>query len=115
MKNLSEDWLHIQLTHDVSASAANSYWKLALASFPALQAAKENSDVRKNTPGFEHLRRKLYSESCPEVTMNFCFLNKNTSEIEKVTCQKSPAKRFPKSKYIKLYEEAHIKVIFPFL
>lgn len=76
-----------------------------------LNAANGQWQSDKNVPGFIHLRRKLYSEICPQVHMKCVYLNKTTDSIEIVHCTKDPGNRYPKSNYIKLFEEAHIKVI----
>ena len=113
LKTFSSKWLLSQLTHNVSLTAANAFWQLSLNFLPVLLEAKENSLVKKNTPGFIHQKRKLYDEMCPKVHMKFVFLNRITNEIETIECEKDPSRRFPKSTHIKLYEEAHIKVNIP--
>ena len=110
LENLAKKWLYVQLTNDVSAAATNSFWKLALSSFPQLLAAKEESNVNKNVPGYIHLRRQLYND-CPPVHMKYAYQNKGTGEIVVVSSVNCPARNFPKTQFIKLYEEAHIKVI----
>ena len=109
LKKLRNEWLLVKLTHNVSAAAANSFWSLSM-SLPSLLAAKDNCGVRKNVPTFEHLKRQLYLEKCPKIHMSFAFLNNDTQAIEIFHGQKWPRKRFPKSKYLLLYEEAHIEV-----
>ena len=113
LKNLSEKWLMVQLTHQVSAAAANSFWDSAVQSIPNLMECKKRSSVKKNVPGFIHLRQKLYND-CPEVHMKFVYLNKSTQEVEVVHASKSPDRRYPKSTHVKLYEEAHVKVKYSF-
>ena len=110
LSQLSESWLMAQLTHNVSAAATNCFWDIALRSFPALSDARERSMRKKNVPGYIHLRRQLYKERCPEVHMRFAYLNKDSGTIEVVDCKNDPGQRFPRSKYTKLFEEAHIKV-----
>lgn len=108
--SLSKKWLLIQLTHDVSAAAANAFWDVALTFFPGLAAAKKNCGAIKKVPGYIHLRRKLYDDICPPINMTFAFLNKNTRNTEEIESKKDPSRQFPRSQYTKLYEEAHIKV-----
>lgn len=100
----------LQLTHDVSAAGANSFWKLAMTSIPSLINAREKFEIGKHVPGFIHQRRQMYKEYCPDIHMKFVYYNKNTHDIETFEGSTCPRKRFPKIKYIKLYEEAHIKV-----
>lgn len=104
----------VQLTHHVSAAAANSFWKLGVHKLHPLLAQKEDSGITKNVPGFIHLRRQLHEDQCPEIHMKFVYMNRETKAIETVHGSKAPIKQFPKSKFIKLYEEAHIKVKYIF-
>ena len=112
LQNLSKKWLVTQLTHEVSAAATNSFWQLSTELFQQLFEAKARDDVSKNIPGFIHLRRKLYKDSSlsPKIYMKFVFLNKTTNAIETVHCERSPSRQYSKANYIKLYEEAHVKV-----
>ena len=112
LEKLSKKWINVQLTHRVSATAANSFWKLAVESFPPLSLARQKDQVKKNVPCLIHQRRKLYKESCPVIHMTFVYLNRSTQAIENVQCKEAPTRKFPKNKYLKLYEEAHIKVYF---
>lgn len=110
LQALSEKWLLVQLTHNVSAAATNSFWQYVVDFFPALFLAKEKSNVNKNIPGYIHQRRKLYNDICPEIHMKFVYLNRSTGVIETILCNKDPSQKYPKAKYLKLYEEAHINV-----
>lgn len=110
-QNLNEKWLAVQLTHNVSASATNAFWEVAFQLVPELMQHKRQEMVEKKIPGFIHLRRKLYDRKCPKVEMKFVYLNKNTQEIEVVNTNKNPRLTYNKANYVKLYEEAHVKVI----
>ena len=109
--SITKKWLLIQLTHNVSAAATNSFWDAAFDSIPMLNAAKGRWQSDKDVPGFINLRRKLYTKICPQVHMKFVYLKKSTNSIETVHCTKDPGKRYPKSQFMKLFEEAHIKVL----
>ena len=110
LESITKKWLLIQLTHNVSAAATNSFWQASFDSIPILCAVKERCNIDVNVPGFIHIRRKLYSNICPTVHMKYVFLERSTNSIEVVHCTKDPGKRYLKSRYTKLYEEAHIKV-----
>ena len=110
LNQLSEKWLLVQLTHDVSATATNSFWDAAMKLLPDLLQQKETTDARKKIPGFIHLRNKQFKEKCPEVHVKHVYLNKGTQEI--VISNNNADQNYPKSHYKKLYEEAHVKVIF---
>ena len=107
---MAEKWLLIKLTHQVSASATNAFWKAALDYIPELIKSKERDSVARPIPGFIHLRRLMYKGKCPTVQMKFAFLNRTTDQIEIVHCQTNPGRMYNRAKFVKLYEEAHVKV-----
>ena len=112
LEGLAKKWQLTQLTHNVSVAAANSFWNLSLSLIPGVFNAKENSvPNNKQVPGFVHMRRKLYKDISPPIHMKFVYLNRSTNMVETIHCSSAPRQRFPKSQYIKLYEEAHIKVL----
>ena len=110
LATLSKKWLNVQLTHQVSAAATNSFWAIANTFLPVISAAKDKCNVNKNVPGFVHIRRTMKKQMCPEVQMKFVYLNKNTRAIEVVHSKTSPDHKYNQSCYEKLYEEAHISV-----
>ena len=112
LHELSKKWLMIQLTHNVSAAATNSFWDASMSLIPGLLEARQNLETNSKIPGFIHTRRKLYQDMCPPVQMTFAYLSKVTGEIEYVECTTAPTRTYPKSLFTKLYEEAHIKVIY---
>lgn len=114
LDSLYKQWLLVQLTHNVSAAATNSFWRIAFEFIPTLCRIREQRNIKKKVPGYIHIRRNLYDDICQKVHMKFAFLNKSNNSIEVVECDKAPDKRYPRSRYIKLYEEAHVKVM-PFL
>lgn len=110
LNTMSEQWLMVQLTHNVSAAATNSFWNLAFKQMPNLLRMKSEQSVKKNVSGFIHMRRKLYQLKCPKVHMKFVYMNKTTQEIEVVNTTKNPRHTYTRANYVKLYEEAHVKV-----
>lgn len=111
LQKFSEKWLLVQLTHQVSGAAANSFWKLSMETLPKLLEARSNEEVTKHVPGFIHQRRTLYKERCPDIYMTSTYLNTTTGHIEVVKSTTTPMGKYRNSNYTKLYEEAHIKVI----
>ena len=105
---LAKKWLNIQLTHEVSASATESFWKAAMGLIPPLFEHRRQFEIKKKVPGYKHLRRQLFKDNCPEISMKFAFMKRSDRSIEVVDCNIAPTRS--KSEYIKLYEEAHIKV-----
>ena len=108
LDELSKKWLNVQLTHEVSASATESFWKTAMNLMPPLFEHRNRLHIQKNVPGYKHLRRQLYNDFCPEITMTFAFMKISDQSIEVIEC--NTAQTRSKSEYIKLYEEANIKV-----
>lgn len=52
LKAFSNQWLHNQLTHQVSLAAGNSFWILAMKYIPKLMEMKENEGVTRKIPQF---------------------------------------------------------------
>lgn len=80
-------------------------------SIPDLFKHREQFNVQRKVPCYEHMRRQLYSVNCPKIHMQYAFLKISDNSIHIVDCENAPIKRFPRSEYEKLYEEGHIKVI----
>ena len=112
LDSLAKKWLLTQSTHQVSAAAANSFWEVSMNLIPKMLGVREKFNIKKKVPGFIHLRRKLNEDLCPPIHMKFVYLERSTNTIVEVNCSEDPGKRYPKSKYQKLYEEAHFKVNF---
>ena len=113
LNGMTRKWYLTQLNHKVSASAADEFWKLGKEIWPKLMQAKEEESIRRKTPLFQNQRKKLSKELCPEVHMEFGFLNVSTGVTHKVSSHSTPCKEFDRNpEFIKLYEEAHIKVKF---
>ena len=112
LKQLSKKWIGAQLTHHVSATAADTFWDTAMELIPKLMSLKDRDSVDRKTPKFPQQRKKLYSNYCPPVKMRFAFKHKATGAIETVDSDATPLKRFQRnSDYVKIYEEAHVQVI----
>lgn len=111
LKAMSRKWYSAQLNHKVSATAAEAFWKIAKTYWPKIVQAKQSEEVEKSTPLFPNQRKKLDKQLCPEIHMEFGFLNVTTGEVETVNSMTAPLKDYERNpNYIKLYEEAHIKV-----
>ena len=112
LNSLSRKWFSAQLSHKVSAKAANHFWDLSIQSFPNLLKLKEREGRVKKIPKFIQQRRKLNSNHSPNVKMEFAFKNKNDGSITKVTSTSTPLKALQRNPdYVKLYEIATVKVI----
>ena len=108
VEELVKEWLLIELTHNVSKHATDSFWKLALKYFPQLNEyiAQGNKILQ-----FQQLRKKLYSSYAPDVSMCVAFQNRETDTVHELEDIVSiPKTRFPPNQYKKLYETAKVKV-----
>ena len=112
LQTLSQKWLDVELTHNVSKSASNAFWNLAKTHFHSLFIQKQVQGISKKTPMFTHLRNKLYDSHCLPVNMEFGYVHKRSGQLSFVTSEKTPLSRFPTSTYKKVFEVASLKVIF---
>lgn len=112
LDSFSKNWLLTQLTHKVSARATNRFWDESMKFMPKLLELRSLQAPQKKIPKFINQRRKLYSDKCPEVKMEFAFKHKSTGVIKKVESSSAPLKALQHNEnYIKLYEIASVKVI----
>lgn len=109
--SFSKEWLNTQLTHRVSLTASNCFWKLALKYIPKIHELKTAENIKKKIPQYLQVKKNLYQDHCPEIRMSFVFLNKADGSIIKVQDDHTPLNQFLRnSQYQLLYEEAHIEV-----
>ena len=111
LKDLSEQWLVVEITHSVSKSATNSFWKIAKEKFHGLFEAKQRQNVKKKAPMFDHTRRIL-NKQAPEVDLEIGYIKNSTGELViEENLRKTPVKEYPPSEYTKAYEIASVKVL----
>ena len=112
-QSFSKQWLHAQLTHHVSLAASNEFWNLSFQYVSKMVEMKEKEKVRRKIPQFLQARKNIYTEISPRIFMTFAFLNKEDGTITCVDVEKTPLDKFQRNpQYQKLYEEAHIEVIY---
>ena len=110
-KSFSKQWLHAQLHHHVSLSAASHFWKLAFQYVGPLMDLKAAEHNRKKIPGFLHERQVIHKDICPPVKMTFAFLDKSDNSVVEVHEDHTPLNHYERNpRYKKLYESAHIEV-----
>lgn len=110
---MSNQWLQVQLTHKVSLTAANAFWKLSFKHLKEIFDLKEAEGVKRKIPQFQQVRKNIYKDLCPDVKMRFAFLNKNDNTVIIVEDDKTPMNKYQRNpQYQKLYEEARIEVNF---
>ena len=104
IEELAKKWLNIELSHHVSKTASNEFWKVALQIIPKLVPMKK-------TPTFPTLRKKMYGSLIPPINLHIAYENKATGEVQYVDQESTPISAFPVSDYTKLFEVATVKVI----
>ena len=78
---------------------------------PNLIDLKNQENIQKPTAKFIQQRRKLYSQYCPEIHMEFAFKNKQDGSIRQISSLSAPLKELQNNReYIKLFEISHIEV-----
>ena len=113
LEHVSKEWVKNELDHNVSKVASQEMWKLAKTWFHRLFLAKETQNVTRKTPSITHLRRKMYDKYVPPIKMQFGYENKETGEVTVVDdTEVTPRARFPPNQYRKLWEIAHLEVMF---
>ena len=108
LEDLVKQWLLIELTHSVSKHATESFWKLALEFFPLLTSFNGKKILQ-----FQQLRKKLYTEYVPDISMCVTFQDRSTDELHILQDITSiPKNRFPPQQSKKLYETAKVQASF---
>ena len=111
LEELTRQWLLIEIDQNVSKACSDSFWNLAQKWFPRLQACKEKQRIKRKTPQFTHIRRKMYHEKTPKVHLDIAYKNKETGEVEVIEdVEKIPVNKYPPNKFTKLYESASVHV-----
>ena len=106
LKKLQSEWLLLESSHKVSKTATDLFWKVALKLFPKLKTSIGN----KRTCQFKTIRRKMYDDCVPEVSLEIGYKNKRTGDVQVVNERCTPVKQFPPSQFEKFYEIGSLKV-----
>ena len=110
-QSFSNQWLHTHLTHHVSLAASNQFWQLAFKFVSNIEDLKHQENNSRKIPQFLQVRKNIYTDNCPKVTMTFAYLNKNDQSIIHVNVDQTPINDFDRNpQFQKLYEEAHVDV-----
>lgn len=101
----------LELNHRVSKSGSSQFWSLAMDAIPKLIDAKRVTQNQKKIPQFRSMRNKLHDDHLPKISLEVAYRRKDTGDILILQdLEKIPVKKFPRSKYQKLYESASVKV-----
>ena len=110
-KSFSNQWLHAKLTHHVSLTAANAFWKLSFQYVGRLLQMKIDQNIKRKIPQFPQVKKVLYKNMCPDVKMSCAFLDKTNNSITHIAENDEQFSIIQgDANYQKLYEEAHIEV-----
>ena len=110
LHTLSKKWLEIELCHNVSNSASDAFWELATSHVYNMFKVKNDAGIKKKTPQFSHLRKKLSARYCLPVRLDFIYKCNSTGRLTKVLdSSKTPTSRFPPSSYTKVLEIGTVK------
>ena len=111
LKDVSKDWLLIEINHDVSKTATDAFWQLATKKLPELFEVKKLRNVQRKTPQFQQIRNTLQNKNTPEIKMQFGYIHKSTGEMSiEDDLHKAPISKYPASQYQKAYEIATVDV-----
>ena len=111
LEYLAQQWILTEIDHQVSKVAANAFWLLAKTWFKKLFHAKEMQKIKRKTPCFEHLRRRIHTANVPPIQMDIAYEHKATGEVSIVNEFITPKSRFPPNEFEKIWEVAHVKVM----
>ena len=109
-QDFCQEWMTTELDHTVSKVASNKFWTVAFKFIPRLLCLKKEQKVKKKIPNFDQIRRNLYDENTPEVTMEIGYKCKETNEVTIVHDNVTSKNTFPRQEYDKMYEIATVKV-----
>lgn len=105
-EDLKSKWLLIEIDHSVSKCASENFWKTGLQYFHRLHTAYG----RKRTSQFNSIRRQMYKDKIPDIDIEIAYKEKASGEVVMVNDTVTPVKRFPQSRYEKLYEIGTVQV-----
>ena len=95
----------VQMKHNVSATASNTFWDLAFNFIPQVLEKR-----KRKVPKFIQQRRKLVKNNCPPVFLEYYYKKKSTGEVVKFCGSVAPMKAYQNPSYEKLFEIAYVKV-----
>ena len=111
LEKMSKEWLEIEMTHRVSKVASEAFWNSGKAWFHRLFTVKQAQKVKKKTPSFVHIRRKMFKDYVPPISIDAAYQHKESGETTIIEGSSiTPRSRFPPHEYHRLWEISHVKV-----
>ena len=108
LKAITEKWVLVELNHLVSKAASNAFWELSTSLIPALFETKRRLNVKRKTPQFVHLRRKLHKRILPTINHSTAFQAQGSTAI--IDDVKDLERRNYEESHSKIYETASVEV-----
>ena len=106
LEELAKQWLLIEMSHSVSKTASDEFWKAAQTFITKIYSKKKCKNQ-----SFTHLRRQLMRRYCPDVCIDLAYKNTKTGEISiERDVRKISHAKFRKPDFEPLHEIASIKV-----
>ena len=106
---ICERWQLIEINHNVSKTATNEFWEVAVKLLPTLIQTKQNLGITRKIPQFVHIRRMLNRKILPPIQHVTAYRNERTNEIHEVKDEENH-NDYKSSRYTKIYETASVQV-----
>ena len=114
LADLSKLWIDNEVSHKVSKTASDLFWRISNEYFHRLYVARGNRG--RKIPQFGTIRNKLYQDKVPKIKMEIGYMSKDTGEVTVVKdVSSTPVSDFPGSSHRRLYEIASVDVSFNIL
>ena len=110
LQHLSEEWMKIELSHQVSKVASGAFWEVGKSWFQRMFQAKELQQIQRKTPSFLHIRRQMYSSMVPKLHTETGYQSKDTGIVTVVRDSAVPRDQYPPHEYSKVWEVAYVEV-----
>ena len=110
LNHLSKEWLKVEVNHNVSKVSSACFWDVAKSWFHRMFVAKQRQQIKRKTPSFVHIRRKLDRDSVPPIDMEIAYKHKETGDLTVVRDSVTPKSQFPPNEYRKVWEVGTVQV-----
>lgn len=111
LKHLSKQWIDTEISHRVSKTASDAFWKLGKKWFHKLFQTKAAQGVRRKTPDFTQIRRRLYIEYVPPIKMDICYEDRENGALSIIQdTLVTPKSQFPPHRFTKVWEIGKVEV-----
>ena len=102
---LAKEWMLLELTHRVSKTATDAFWKLATTTFTQKLGIAKVPKI----PTFRTLRTHIQRTMLPKITITTCYKDEN-GELQQDVQETTRVSKFPAKHFEKQYRIASVKV-----